>query len=169
MTKKDINDCEGLISIDYIVGISTFILSVFFLFNILSSMFIPFESTSDEVKAISNRIGTILVESPGGLITNALSPNIIDPTKVSGFNESLNNPSEFETKMAELGLHSSETKYKLNVSLNYINGSVYMTGSNPMLLGGPPSDEYTNVAKTSRIVYLSSDSMMLLLEVKVWL
>lgn len=169
MTKKEINNCEGLISIDYIVGISIFILSVFFLFNILTSMFIPFESTSDEVKAMSNRIGTILVESQSGLITNGLSPNIIDPARVSELNESLNNPLEFDAKMAELGLHSSETKYKLNISLNYINGSIYMSGSNPMLLAGPFSDEYTNVAKTSRIVYLPSDSRILMLEVKVWL
>lgn len=169
MTKKEIDDCEGLVSIDYIVGVSIFILSFFFLFNILTSMFIPFESTSDEVKAMSNRIGTILAESPDGLITNALAPNIIDPSKVTEFNESLNDPLEFDTKMAELGLHSSEVKYKLNVSLNYVNGSVYMAGSNPMLLGGPSSDEYTNVAKTSRIVYLPSDSRMLLLEVRVWL
>lgn len=169
MTKNEINDCEGLISIDYIVGISIFILSFFFLFNILTSMFIPFESTSDEVKAMSNRIGTILAESPSGLITNGLSPNIIDPAKVSEFNSSLNDPLEFDTMMAELGLHSSEVEYKLNVSLNYVNGSVYRVGSNPMLLGGPPSDEYTNVAKTSRIVYLPSDSKMLLLEVRVWL
>ena len=169
MIKKEINNCEGLISIDYIVGISIFIISIFFLFNVLTSMFIPFESTSDEVKAMSNRIGAILVESQSGLITNGLSPNIIDPVRVSEFNESLNNPLEFDAKMAELGLHSNETKYKLNISLNYINGSIYMSGSSPMLLGGSLSDQFTNVAKTSRIVYLPSDSRMLMLEVKVWL
>lgn len=169
MTRKEINNCEGLISIDYIVGISIFIISIFFLFNILTSMFIPFESTSDELKAMSNRISTTLVESPSGLITNALSPNIIDPAKVSELNESLNNPLKFDVKTAELGLYSSETKYKLNISLNYINGDIYKAGSNPMLLGGQLPDEYTNVAKTSRIVYLPSDSRMLMLEVKVWL
>ncbi len=169
MTRKKINNCEGLISIDYIVGISIFIISIFFLFNILASMFIPFESTSDELKAMSNRIGTTLVESPSGLITNALSPNIIDPVKVSELNESLNDPLEFDTKMAELGLYSSETKYNLNISLRYINGEIYKVGSNPMLLGGSLPDESTNVAKTSRIVYLPSDSRMLMLEVKVWL
>lgn len=169
MTRKEINNCEGLVSIDYIVGISIFIISIFFLFNVLTSMFIPFESTSDELKAMSNRISTTLVESPSGLITNALNPNIIDPAKVSELNESLNDPSKFDAKMAELGLYSDETKYKLNISLNYINGDVYKIGSNPMLLGGSLPDEYTNVAKTSRIVYLPSDSRMLMLEVKVWL
>lgn len=169
MTRKAINNCEGLVSIDYIVGISIFIISIFFLFNVLTSMFIPFESTSDELKAMSNRISTTLVESPSGLITNALNPNIIDPAKVSELNESLNDPLKFDAKMAELGLYSAETKYKLNISLNYINGDVYKIGSNPMLLGGSLPDEYTNVAKTSRIVYLPSDSRMLMLEVKVWL
>ncbi|PWB54168.1 MAG: hypothetical protein C3F06_04720 [Candidatus Methanoperedenaceae archaeon] len=169
MRKKAINNCEGLVSIDYIVGISIFIISIFFLFNVLTSMFIPFESTSDELKAMSNRISTTLVESPSGLITNALNPNIIDPAKVSELNESLNDQSKFDSKMAELGLYSGEKKYKLNISLNYINGDVYKIGSNPMLLGGSLPDEYTNVAKTSRIVYLPSDSRMLMLEVKVWL
>ena len=169
MTRKEINNCEGLVSIDYIVGISIFIISIFFLFNVLTSMFIPFESTSDELKAMSNRISTTLVESPSGLITNALNPNIIDPAKVSELNESLNDPSKFDDKMAELGLYSTETKYKLNISLNYINGNIYTIGSNPILIGGPLPDDYTNVAKTSRIVYLPSDSRMLMLEVKVWL
>lgn len=169
MTRNEINNCEGLVSIDYIVGISIFIISIFFLFNILASMFIPFESTSDEIKAMSNRISTTLVESSSGLITNALSPNIIDSAKVSELNESLNNPLEYDAKMAELGLYAGEIKYKLNISLNYINGDIYTSGSNPMLLGGSVPDEYTNVAKTSRIVYLPSDSRMLMLEVKVWL
>jgi len=169
MTRKAINNCEGLVSIDYIVGISIFIISIFFLFNVLTSMFIPFESTSDELKAMSNRISTTLVESPNGLITNALRPNIIDPAKVSELNKSLNDPSKFDDKMAELGLYSNEIKYKLNISLKDISGDIYRAGSYPMLLGGPLPDEYTNVAKTSRIVYLPSDSRMLMLEVKVWL
>lgn len=169
MTRKGIDDCEGLISIDYIMGSSIFILSFFFLFNILTSMFIPFESTTDEVKAMSNRISTVLAESSTGIITRASSPNIIDPVKVSEFNASLNDPSKFDATMAQLGLYSDETNYKLNVSLNYLNGSIYMSGSNPMLLGGPPSDDYNNIAQTSRFVYLPSDSRMLILEVKVWL
>jgi len=168
MKKKTFDDCEGLISIDYITGISIFILSFFFLFNILTSMFIPFESTSDEVKAMSNRISTVLAESSTGIITSATSPNIIDPAKVSQFNESLNDPSKSDAIMAQLGLYSGETNYKLNVSLNYLNGSIYIAGSKPMLLGGPLPDEFTNVALTSRIVYLPSDSRMLMLKVKVW-
>lgn len=169
MTRKYLDDCEGLISIDYIMGISIFILSFFFLFNILSSMFIPFESTSDEVKAMSNRISTVLVESPAGIITDASNPNVIDTIKVSALNASLNEPSSSDSLMTQLGLNTDELEYKLNISLNYINGSIYTSGSTPVLLGGPLPDEHNNVALTSRIVYLPSDSRMLLLNVKVWL
>lgn len=169
MTRKDFNECQGLISIDYIIGISIFILSFFFLFNILTSMFIPFDSTTDEVKAMSNRISTILVESPSGIITDAQDPNVIDTVKVSVLNESLNDPSKLDDILTQFGLYTEETQYKLNVSLNYLNGTLYTSGSRPVLLGGPLPDDYNNVALTSRIVYLSSNSKMLMLNVKVWL
>jgi len=168
MRCKSFNDDKGQVSIDYIIGISIFIMTFFFLYNILTSLFLPFQSNSDEIKAIADRVGTVLVESSGsnGLAIGASSPNILDKTKVTQLNNNLNN--SYDDRQDKLGLTTSVMKYNLNVSLRYLNNSLYPNSTNPLLLGGPARGDYTNVAQTIRLIYLEQDSKRLQLVVEVW-
>ncbi|VVB87811.1 Uncharacterised protein [uncultured archaeon] len=166
---KKMQEDAGQVSLDYIVGITTFILAFVFLYNILSSLLLPFQFNSDEVKPLADRAAAILVESTDGLAASATSPNIIDKTKIVQLNTDLNSPSTYDDKRAELGLVNGNLKYNLNVSLRYFNNSLYPNSSNPLMLGGSIPDEKTNVGQTIRMVYLSQDSKQLMLQVKVWI
>lgn len=167
-----IRDEKGQVSIDYIVGMSIFIIAFTYLFYILIGLFIPFQSTSDEVKAMSDRISNVLVEgsdATNGTAIDAGSPNIINKTSLVNLNISLNNQTLYNNKQDALGLNITNKKYDMNVSLRYPNGSLYPSNSNPLLLGGPAPDEYTNVGETVRVIYLQQDSKRLFLDVKVWI
>ncbi|MCX9010349.1 MAG: hypothetical protein OIN66_04420 [Candidatus Methanoperedens sp.] len=166
---KETKNDAGQISLDYIAGITIFILSFIFLYNILTSLLLPFQFNSDEVKPLADRTAMILVESTDGLTASTNGPNIIDKTKIIQLNTDLNNPSTYDNKRAELGLVNGNLKYNLNVSLRYFNYSLYPNSSNPLMLGGSIPAENTNVGQTIRMVYLSQDSKRLMLLVKVWI
>ena len=170
--KKNPGADSAQVSLDFIIGMSTFIVSIFFLYNILNSLFVPFSSTADESKEMADRISTVLVESPNianGLATNVLNPNVLDKSNIVQLNSDLIDPINYEIKLNNLGLVTSTLKYKLNVSLRYFNYSLYPNSSSPLLLAGETSDEYSSTAQTVRFVYIPADSQRLILLVKVWL
>ena len=165
--RKTISDDTGQISLDYIIGICIFIVSFFFLYNILNTLFLPFQSNTDEVKPMAERVSTVLVESIEGLVVSETNPNILDKTKVQQFASELN--STYDEKLTDLGLKTSNLNYGLNVSLRYFNNSLYPNASYPLLLGGPIPDDYVNLGQTIRMVYLLDDTQNLMLVIKVWL
>jgi hypothetical protein len=170
--KRNFTADSAQVSLDFIIGMSTFIVSIFFLYSILNGLFVPFQSTSDESKAMADRVCTVLVESPNttnGLAISALNPNILDKSSIVQLNNDLINTITHKNKLNNLGLMTSTLKYKMNVSLRYFNYSLYPNASSPLLLGGEISDEYTSTAQTIRFVYLPADSQRLMLLVKVWL
>lgn len=166
---RKIESDNGQVSLDYIVGITTFIFAFIFLYNILNTLLLPLQFNSDEVKPLADRTAMILVESPSGLAVDAKSPNIIDRTKTVQLNTILNDPSSYDEKRTELGLINGNLKYNFNVSLSYFNYSLYPNSSNPLMLGGAVPTENTNVGQAIRLVYLPQDSRRLMLIVKVWI
>ena len=166
--RKMQNDA-GQVSLDYLTGITIFILAFIFLYNILNSLLLPFQYNSDEVKPLAERAAIILAESSDGLAASATSPNIIDKTKIIQLNSDLNDPVIYSDKRAKLGLVNGNLIYNMNVSLRYFNYSLYPNSSNPLMSGGAIPNDYTNVGQTIRIVYLSQDSKPLMLLVKVWI
>lgn len=165
-------DNKGQVSLDYVIGISIFILSFFFLLSVLSNLVLPFQFNSDETKSMADRISIILVEtsSDNGIAVSDSSPNILDKTKITQLNSSLNNNVTFESydsKRYKLGLLTSTLKYNINVSLRYFNNTLYPNSTSPLLQAGAIPDESSNLGQTVRIVYL--DSKKLNLVVRVWL
>jgi hypothetical protein len=172
--RKNLIAESAQVSLDFIIGMSTFIVAIFFIYSILNSLFIPFQSTSDESKAMADRVSTVLVESPNtanGLANSASNPNILDKSNIVQLNNDLSdsNSITYQDKTNNLGLNTSNVRYKLNVSLRYFNFSIYPNESSPLLLAGEISDEYASTAQTLRFVYISADSQRLILLVKVWL
>jgi len=166
---KLIVDDKAQVSLDYVIAVSIFILSFFFLLSVISNLFLPFQFNSDETKSIADRISTILVETNNGIAISDSSPNIVEEQKIMQLNDDLNDNVTYEIKRAQLGLLTSTLNYNINVSLRYFNNTPYPSSINPLLLAGAIPDESSNLGKTVRIVYLSQDSKKLILIVKVWL
>jgi hypothetical protein len=172
---KDLMNDTGQISLDYIVGVSIFIVSFFFLYSTLNSLFLPFQFSSNELQPMAERASVLLVESADWLAIDSSSPNIIDNLTVSRVNDSLS-PSEYDTTRSKLGLDTTNLDYKLNVSLRYFNNTIYPNANNPskpLLLGGQIPDNTAKTGQVTRYVYLKKDteqnSTRLMLSVKVWI
>jgi len=172
--RKYLMNDAGQISLDYIVGISTFIISFFFLYSTLTSLFLPFQFNSNELQPMAERASVLLVESAGWLAIDSSNPNIIDTTKVVDLNSLLNDPLEYDETLSRLGLRTKTTNlnYSLNVSLMNPDNTPYSNPSNPsspLLMGGKVPDDTTKVGQVIRYVYLKQDAKRLKLSVKVWL
>lgn len=172
MIKRYLKDDRGQISIDYIIGTSLFIVAFFFLYTVLAGLLLPFQLNSDEVKPMAERVSVALVESAGknGLAIKDSDPNIIQKEKVLILNDSLNNIDTYNQALIEYGLTTSDINYKMHVSLHYFNNTLYPRDSYSALLDtGPIPEDNSNVGMAERAVYLSPDSQILKLQVKVWL
>lgn len=170
LIKRTSFDDTGQMSIDYIIGITIFIFSFFFLYSILDTLFLPLQSNSDEVQPMAERASSILVESTK-LAIDSSSPNIIDENKVINFNSSLNG--NYEEELSKIGLVTTNLKYNLNVSLRYFNDTQYPNSSNSLLNAGRITDDNIKVGQIVRFVCLSQDISQdctrLKLVVRVWL
>ena len=165
---------RGQVSLDYIAGITVFIIAFLFMYNLLTSLLLPFQINAGEVVSMAERASTVLAESSNGLALSESNPNIIDMDKIKQLNSELNDDSLYETKLMQLGLTTTNINYNINVSLKYINNTFYPNPSLfpmsvPLLKAGATPDETANVGKITRVVYLSQSSEILLLDVKVWL
>lgn len=54
-------DESGQLTLDYLVGITIFLLALVFVFQYTTGLFTPFESSSDEVTMIADRVATTVV------------------------------------------------------------------------------------------------------------
>ena len=172
MIVNSLENDRGQVSLDYIIGTTLFIVAFLFMYNLLTSLLLPFQLNADEVKAMAERASTVLAESSSGLAISESNPNVIDMDKVKQLNSDLNNSLIYDTKLKELGLSTTNINYNINVSLRYINNTLYpgtIMSSVPLLNAGKTPDETSNVGKITRIVYLSQYSQTLILDVKVWL
>jgi hypothetical protein len=155
------------ITLDYIAGIGIFLLAVFFVFQFVYGLFIPFQSGSDKATLSADRAATMLVEqmlhsdSSGGL-------NVIDQSKLYYFNNTqlnYSNKANYKNTTMQLGLFSSQTAFDLNVSVADLNGFV-------MYQSGPALQDNTDVGQTKRLVLIINSSTgynrNATLSVRVW-
>ncbi|MBU3968303.1 MAG: hypothetical protein KKG76_13205 [Euryarchaeota archaeon] len=168
MIWKPGND-RGQVSLDYIIGITIFIFSFLFMYNLLTGLLLPFQFNAGEVVPMAERASTVLAESSSGLAISESNPNVIDLDKAKWLNSSLNNPSQYNDMLIQLGLSTTNINYNINVSLRHINNTLYKNLGKTVLNAGALPDDYANVGKITRVVYLSQDSQILLLDVRVWL
>lgn len=171
MIVNSLQNERGQVSLDYIIGTTLFIIAFLFMYNLLTSLLLPFQLNVNEVKPMAERASMILAESSSGLAVSESNPNVIDWDKAIQLNDNLKDPSIYNTELEELGLSTTNINYNINVSLRYINNTLYpgIMPSVPLLNSGKIPDESSNVGKIKRIVYLSQKSQILILEVKVWL
>jgi len=132
-------------------------------------MFVPFQTNSDEVKSISDRIAKIMVESTDGLANSPTQSNVISLRRAQFMNSVMNNSSGYRTLQDEQGLYSGDRLYDVNFSLYNTDNSLYLNDTGGVVLNnGPKVPQSTNVAQTIRMVYVDVDDSIALLYVRVW-
>jgi hypothetical protein len=155
------------VNIDYIAGIGIFLLSVFFVFQFINSIFIPFQSSSDQVTLAADRAGTVLVERM--LHSEKASElNVIDQGKLYYFNNTrlnYSNLTNYNAALGEIGLSSSESAFNMNVTVAYLNGTI-------MNLSGPALPGTTDIGQIKHILLIINSSTgyneTAILSVRVW-
>ncbi|WP_406660504.1 hypothetical protein V7O66_11730 [Methanolobus sp. ZRKC3] len=139
-------DDKGQITIDYLISITIFLFAVVFVFNYTSGIFTPFQSSSDEVTLIADRVSTKVVEKWISEKDEA-TPNLVNKTATSNFFTELN--ANYDGTIDSLGMNGSYMRYDLNVTLQNNSGIMNSAGKN-MPAG-------VNIGQTKRII-LSKDS-----------
>jgi hypothetical protein len=171
-TKNKIKDVKGegaQITIDYIAGMSIFLLTVAFVFQFMYGLFTPFQSGSEEVTLAADRASTILVERM--LVADgAGAMSVIDQGKLIYFNNTklnVSNQTSYTDTLRELGLFSNESAFDLNVSvanLTYPN--------KPMNQSGPKLPDNLDIGQTRRFVLIVNTSTdyneTAIISVRVW-
>lgn len=157
------------ITIDYITGIGIFLLSVFFVYQFMQGLFIPFQSGSDKVTLAADRAATVLVERFLH-VDKSGELNVIDQGKLFYFNNTrlnYSNLTSYNDALRELGLFSNEAVFDLNISI------AKLTSPNiPMNQSGPALPETTDIGQTKRLVLIINSSTgyneTAILSVRVW-
>lgn len=163
------SDTSGQISLDFIAGTVIFMVTFMFLFQTLTSLFVPFQSSSDEVKSMSDRVAKTLVESTAGLANSPTETNIISISKAQALDSDMDTASGYSSVLEDMGLSSETRYYNLNVSLYDLDNTVYTNATGGVVLNnGPVPPQNTNVAQTIRVVYVEQDDEIAILYVKVW-
>ena len=178
-----IKDKRGQMGIDFIVGISIFMLALLFFVSVISGMFLPFQTETIDLNSVSYRTSVILVEDAGywndGTNDGEDWENNIDSTKRIGLAIDKMHPNELElnkltifrdeTEISDkelsnkLGLYriigDSKVYYGFNIVLTSLGGEVLMSR-------GDEIPEYGDVSSMKRIVNTQTDSAYLLTTLK---
>ena len=153
--EKFFND-RAQMTIDYMVGMSLFLLSVAFVFQFMNSLFVPFQTASDDVTLAADRASTILVErllaadkSEALSVIDQGKLNYYNNTKLNSSNKTTDstNLTNYQKALDELGLLSENIIYDVNMSVTYINGTK-MHISGPQLIGD------VDIGQTKRFVLI---------------
>ncbi|WP_406660498.1 hypothetical protein V7O66_11700 [Methanolobus sp. ZRKC3] len=146
---------------DYLIGISIFLISVIFVFSYTVGLFTPFQSNSDEVTLIADKISTNVVEQT----LSAQQPgttNLLNGTKVENFFTEFN--TDYQGIVNHLGLNGTYLRHDLNITLENNTATIYSSGKVLPSTG--------NIGQTKRIVLLrdenTGDTSLATLSLRVW-
>ncbi len=162
-------NCDGQISIDFLVGITIFLVAFLYLITSIPTLFIPFQSNSDELTMMADKVAATLVESELANTTAAGTPlpGIIDYSKFTRLNERINGDS-IGTRKA-LGLDVGDRVYSLEVILQEYNDSTN-TFTNYTISDGSSAGN-SNVGQSRRFVMVRNNDFpgtKAIMVVRVW-
>jgi hypothetical protein len=165
---KDVKGEGAQITIDYVAGMSIFLLTVAFVFQFMYGLFTPFQSGSEEVTLAADRASTILVERM--LVADgAGAMSVIDQGKLIYFNNTklnVSNQTSYTNTLRELGLFSKESVFDLNISV------ANLTYPNNPMQSGPELPDNLDIGQTRRFVLIVNTSTgykeTAIISVRVW-
>ncbi len=157
-------DSKGQITIDYLIGITIFLLTIVFVFNYVSGIFTPFQSNSDEVTLVADRVSTSIVESRLSAGDESV-PNLVCSLRTQDFFAELDDKDiNYDMMTSSLGMKGSYLSYELNVTLQNSTHIVQAAGKD--IPAG------VNVGQTRRIVLYRDESTgsteMMIMSFRVW-
>jgi hypothetical protein len=154
-------DSKGQMTIDYLISIVIFLLAMVFVFSYTSGIFTPFQSNSDEVTLIADRVSIAIVEKRMSAGDEAV-PNLVNETKMKHFFTELD--TNYQSTIDSLGMNGSYLRYDLNVTAENSSGPFYAEGK--------PIPPQVNVGQTRRIVLCkdenSESTEIIILSFRVW-
>ncbi len=177
-------------SIDYIAGIGIFLVAVFFVFQFVYGLFIPFQSDSDKTTLAADRASTMLVEQMLHADTSG-ALNAVDQGKLIYFNNIQLNYSDktnYTNTLRILGLFINRTVFDLNISVtnlssannqnlfyvyNLYSNSKFASSSFPTTQSGAPlPTEGIDLGQTKRMILIVNSStgynQTAIFSVRVW-
>jgi hypothetical protein len=148
MSMRLIEDRNAQLSIDFLVGVTIFLLAFIYQFAAIPSMFVPFQSNSDELTMMADRVGMILVEDTLAerSSTGQAQPGIINGSKVNSLDLD-----DSSTKKA-LGLSGD---YHIQIVLQKYDNRSGLDAITEQIIPNDP-DNYPgnqNVGQSRRFVY----------------
>lgn len=176
-------DTSGQMSIDFLAGVAIFTLAFIYIFTFIPSMFTPFQSNSDEMTMVADRVSTVLVndvllvESPD---YNANRPNVIDAKKLESIDFTT------QTGLKKLGLDGDRlynvhvtlvidkptdpTKYRVDFGAKYPEGAVNIGQSKRIVVVSGADTVYDTSTPQQSISYsvTPGESNVGILTVTVW-
>ena len=160
--KKCKTNEKGQMTIDYLISITIFLFAIFFVFQYISGLFTPFESNSDEVTLVADRVSTLVVENLMGAGDTAV-PNLVTSTEVNTFFTLLG--ADYEDTRSSMGLDGTYVGYDVNVTMeNESSGIISSAGAVLPSIG--------NVGQTKRIVlFMDADTGVTenrIVSIRVW-
>ena len=164
-----LKDERGQLSIDFLVGISLFILALVFMAHFIPGMFVPFQSETIDLNSVAYRTSVILVEDPGwyngtiqgedwendianvsriGLAIDKEHPNMLNMSKLDVFKDYAQ--IDDATLTDKLGLYrnigGNPIDYGYNIRIENLSGTNIATR-------GEIPPEYGDVVKMKRMVW----------------
>lgn len=153
-------DDNGQITVDYLVGITIFLLSLVFVFQYTNGLFTPFESSSDEVTMIADRVATTVVEDRIS-IGDPQTSNMVSSSLMADLFTQLD--TNYISTRNLLGLNGTFFCYDLNVSLENSTKIISCAGRTLPQVG--------SIGQTKRIVLVddnSGNTQTAILSFRVW-
>ena len=171
-------DEKGQMSIDFLVGMSLFMLALIFLVLVIQGMFLPFQTETIDLNSVAYRTSVILVEDPGwgdkgtdwekqnienvsriGLAIDKAHPNMLDMKKLAVFeNKTLINNANLARK---LGLYrhigNSDVYYGYNITIADLNDM-------PIATRGASIPDHGDVSSMKRIVKAQTGTEIVIVE-----
>lgn len=158
---KNLRTDRAQITIDYLFAITIFLFAVFFVFQYTSGLFTPFQSDSDEITLVADRVATSITEielASGDINT----PNLVNKNNADTLFSSLTY--DYEDTVSGMGLRGGFQSYELNITMT--------NNTSLMYIAGKPLPTTGNIGQTRRVVLLedleSGKRENAILSVRVW-
>lgn len=139
-------------SLDFLVGVTIFLLAFIFVYSFIPGMFAPFNSNSDELTMTADRVAAMLVEvnlSQGS--TGAKLPGIINNSLLTSFTSKLTGSDNLNFRKSLGLIRNGNDVYNLEIVVEK-QGAPQEIYSNGETLG------YTNVGQSRRFVFIRDPS-----------
>jgi hypothetical protein len=162
-------------SLDFLIGISVFLVAFIFVFAFIPGVFVPFISNSDEMTMTADRASLslcsdLLARTEAG----SLYPGILDAAKISAFAADMGDPVTSRQARASLGLNLSGSElYNLEVVIDRQGSSTPQVINNGETAAGLKG----NIGQSKRFVYIRDNAAvgtdnfpgrMAIVTVRVW-